>query len=76
MDNNVIVERIDNLQKQNSKEHEDLIKHVKETNGKVAENTKWRWMLVGGIIVGNTLMIPICNTVFYRIGDNLFGGMS
>ena len=33
------------------------------TNGNVRSNTRWRWMLVGGMILLSTMVLPIILTI-------------
>ena len=59
MKNEVIVERLDTLIKQNKTDHEAIIQHQKITNGKVIKNTKWRYSFVAAGIVITGAVIPL-----------------
>jgi len=59
MKNEVVVERLDTLIKQNKDDHEDIIRHQKITNGKVIRNTKWRYSFVAAGIVVTGAVIPL-----------------
>ena len=55
----VIIERLDNLKEDNAQEHEQIIAQVTKINGSVADIQKWRWMLTGGFIISNIIIVPI-----------------
>lgn len=57
--NNVIVERLDNFIKDNAEEHESILAQVTKTNGSVADIQKWRYLITGGFIVSNIIIVPI-----------------
>ena len=59
MKNEVIVERLDTLIKQNKDDHEDIIRHQKITNGNVKRNTKWRYSFVAAGVVVTGAVIPL-----------------
>ena len=59
MKNEVVVERLDTLIKQNKDDHEDIIRHQKITNGKVIRNTKWRYSFVAAGVVVTGAVIPL-----------------
>jgi len=59
MKNEVIVERLDTLIKQNKKDHDEIMAHQKVTNGKVIRNTKWRYSFVAAGIVVTGAVLPL-----------------
>jgi len=59
MKNEVIVERLDTLIKQNKTDHDDILKHQKITNHKVLRNTKWRYSFISAGIVVTGAVIPL-----------------
>ena len=59
MKNEVVVERLDTLIKQNKEDHEEIIKHQKLTNHKVFINTKWRYSFVAAGVVVTGAVIPL-----------------
>jgi len=59
MKNEVVVERLDTLIKQNKKDHNSIIAHQKLTNGKVIQNTKWRYSFISAGIVVTGAVIPL-----------------
>ena len=59
MKNEVIVERLDTLIKQNKKDHSEIICHQEITNGKVIRNTKWRYSFISAGIVVTGAVIPL-----------------
>ena len=59
MKNEVVVERLDTLIKQNKTDHDSILAHQKITNGKVIKNTKWRYSFVAAGIVITGAVIPL-----------------
>ena len=59
MKNEVVVERLDTLIKQNKKDHSEIICHQEITNGKVMRNTKWRYSFISAGIVVTGAVIPL-----------------
>ena len=59
MKNEVIVERLDTLIKQNKDDHNEIICHQEITNGKVMRNTKWRYSFISAGIVVTGAVIPL-----------------
>ncbi len=59
MKNEVIVERLDTLIKQNKDDHSEIICHQEITNGKVIRNTKWRYSFISAGIVVTGAVIPL-----------------
>jgi hypothetical protein len=67
MDNDVIIERLENLLRENSEEHKSILDQVKKTNGSVADIQKWRYLLTGGFIVSNIIIVPIIITLILKL---------
>ena len=59
MKNEVIVERLDTLIKQNKTDHEAIIQHQKLTNGKVRSLVLWRAVIIGMGTVVTGAVIPL-----------------
>jgi len=59
MKNEVVVERLDTLIKQNKKDHSEIICHQEITNGKVMRNTKWRYSFISAGIIVTGAVIPL-----------------
>ena len=59
MKNEVVVERLDTLIKQNKKDHSEIICHQEITNGKVIRNTKWRYSFISAGVVVTGAVIPL-----------------
>ena len=59
MKNEVIVERLDTLIKQNKEAHNEIICHQEITNGKVIRNTKWRYSFLSAGIIVTGAVIPL-----------------
>jgi len=56
---NVIIERLDNFIRENAEEHKSILVQVTKINGSVASIQKWKYMLTGGFIISNIIIIPI-----------------
>ena len=66
MELDVVIERLENMmkqdkrdQEQNYREHREIIEQVKKTNGTVRKHDKFIWMIMGGLSVLSALVIPI-----------------
>ena len=62
----VIIERLDNLKKDNEefkednkREHEKILTQTTKTNGQVADIQRWRYIVTGAIIIMNVFLVPI-----------------
>ena len=62
-----IIERLNNLIDSNQLSHDAILQQVTKTNGKVAENTKWRHILAGGLIVSNAIVVPIIIAIVLKL---------
>ena len=65
-DNGVIIERLNNLIKDNKEEHQSILDQVTATNGAVAGIQKWRYIITGGFIVSNIIIVPIIITLILK----------
>ncbi len=63
----VVLERLNNLIESNKLSHDAILQQVIKTNGKVAENTKWRHLLAGGLIVSNAIIVPIIIAIVLKV---------
>lgn len=63
MDNDVIVERLENLLRENSEEHKNILAQVVKTNGSVADIQRWRYLASGVILAMNVFIVPIILTI-------------
>ena len=68
----VIVERLTNIQNENSKEHATIIEQVKKTNGTVADLVRWKERAYGILIMMNLFLIPIIVAACIKFVLNLF----
>ena len=57
--NETIFALLSEFKTENSKEHKVIINWLKQTNGKVMVNTKFRWLILGGFTVVTILVLPI-----------------
>lgn len=64
---NVVVERLDNFIRENKEEHKALLEQTTKTNGSVAEIQKWRYLVTGGFIVSNIIIVPILIAIILKI---------
>lgn len=55
----VVVERLDNLIKDNTEDHKIIIDWLRKNNGATAENTKWRHYIMAGLFITDIMVIPI-----------------
>jgi len=59
MEDKVILERLNNLIDTNKKEHESILIQTTKTNGTVAKIQKWKYMITGGFVLSNIIIVPI-----------------
>lgn len=62
----IILEKIDSLTelielkfKYNGEQHEEIVKHQKETNGRVTKLEKYKNIMTGAVAVSNVIVIPL-----------------
>ena len=63
----VIKERLDNFIEVNERSHQTIIEQVTKTNGSVAGIQKWRYIITGGIIVSNIIIVPIVIAIIMKL---------
>lgn len=63
----VIIERLDNFIKVNKEQHDSILEQVTKTNGSVAGIQKWRYMITGGIIISNIIIVPIIIAIIMKL---------
>jgi hypothetical protein len=59
MNEEVILERLNNLINDNKEEHKSILAQVTKTNGSVADIQRWRYIATGVILLMNVLILPI-----------------
>lgn len=57
--NEVLCERLDNLIKDNSEDHQKIIIQTTRTNGTVSKHETWLNRIIGGMIISNIVLVPI-----------------
>ena len=55
----VIETKLDDLKKQNDKDHTVLIKQVTATNGRVRSLEIWKSFIIGGLTIISAIVIPM-----------------
>jgi hypothetical protein len=55
----VLNEKFENFLVSNNKDHAEIIKQTTSTNGKVADLNKWRYIITGGLIFSNIIIVPV-----------------
>ena len=63
----VIIERLDNFIEVNKEQHDSILEQVTKTNGSVAGIQKWRYMITGGIIISNIIIVPIIIAIIMKL---------
>ena len=63
----VIIERLNNLVEENKEEHKKILEQTTKTNGTVADIQKWRFLITGGLIVSNAIILPIIFILISKI---------
>jgi ABC-type phosphate transport system permease subunit len=72
-DLSVVVERLDNIKAENTKDHLQIFEQVKKTNGTVADLVRWKERMLGAIVIMNIIIVPIIISVMIKFTiDNLF----
>lgn len=67
----VIVERLDNLLEENSKEHEAILKQTTSTNGRVKKLEMWRFGMVMAGSVITFAVIPLIMYIYFDKEDQI-----
>jgi len=55
----VLDERISNFFRENKEDHDILIDQTTKTNGRVSKLEAWKNIIVGGLIILNTVVWPV-----------------
>lgn len=66
----VVIERLSNIQAENSREHATIIEQVKRTNSTVADLVKWRYIITGALILMNIFVAPVIVAVLIKFTLN------
>ena len=66
IENDVIIERLDNLIRENREDHEKILIQTTKTNSKVSHLESWRDKATGGFIVVNIIVVPVVLWLFYE----------
>jgi hypothetical protein len=66
----VLIERLDNLKAENSKEHNQIFEQVKKTNGTVADLVWWKGILIGALIILNLFIVPVIVAILIQFATN------
>lgn len=69
----VVIERLDNIIKQNAKEHKEIIEQTTKTNGSVAKIQKWKERATGIFIAVNIFVVPVVVAVLIKAVIELIG---
>ena len=70
----VLVERLDNLREQNSREHTKIIEQTTRTNGTVADLVWWKGITIGALIILNLFAVPVIVAILIQfVMRNLWG---
>jgi len=71
MKNEVVVERLDTLIKQNKTDHDSILAHQKITNGKVRSLVLWRAVIIGMGTVVTGAVIPLIIYISANLQTNV-----
>jgi len=55
----VLDERISNFFRENKEDHDILIDQTTKTNGRVSKLEAWKNVIVGGLVILNTIVWPV-----------------
>jgi hypothetical protein len=59
IENDVLLERINNLIETNKTEHEAILIQTTRTNGRVNGLEKWQNRIIGGMVVVDVIILPL-----------------
>jgi len=66
IETDVIIERLDNLIRENKENHEKILEQTTKTNSRVSHLEDWKAKATGGFIVLNILVVPVVMWLFYE----------
>lgn len=59
IDNDVLLERINNLIETNKTEHEAILTQTTKTNGRVTKLESWQNRIIGGMVIVDVIVLPL-----------------
>ena len=59
INNDVLLERINNLIETNKTEHEAILTQTTKTNGRVTKLESWQNRIIGGMVIVDVIVLPL-----------------
>jgi hypothetical protein len=59
IENDVLLERINNLIETNKTEHEAILTQTTKTNGRVTKLESWQNRIIGGMVIVDVIVLPL-----------------
>jgi hypothetical protein len=59
IENDVLLERINNLIETNRTEHEAILTQTTKTNGRVTKLESWQNRIIGGMVIVDIIVLPL-----------------
>lgn len=59
IENDVLLERINNLIETNKTEHEAILTQTTKTNGRVTKLESWQNRIIGGMVIVDIIVLPL-----------------
>jgi len=59
IENDVLLERINNLIDTNKTEHEAILTQTTKTNGRVTKLESWQNRIIGGMVIVDIIVLPL-----------------